>query len=199
MLVVDDAEINRTLLRQIFSDSFEVIEAANGQEALEKLRTRDVSIVLLDLVMPVMDGFEVLAYLRCHDTFVELPVIAMTTQGDHDGQARALEMGASDFVTKPFNLRLVRRRVRNVIAQVENEWRKAVQAAKDQQLIEMHRSIEEDRLTGIYNRETFYQRTAALLQKNETTFDSPGASESICSSCPRQSLYFGFHPAKCIQ
>ena len=56
MLVVDDAEINRTLLRQIFSDSFEVIEAANGQEALEKLRTRDVSIVLLDLVMPVMDG-----------------------------------------------------------------------------------------------------------------------------------------------
>ena len=169
MLVVDDAEINRTLLRQIFSDSFEVIEAANGQEALEKLRTRDVSIVLLDLVMPVMDGFEVLAYLRCHDTFVELPVIAMTTMGDHDGQARALEMGASDFVTKPFNLRLVRRRVRNVIAQVENEWRKAVQAAKDQQLIEMHRSIEEDRLTGIYNRETFYQRTAALLQEHETT------------------------------
>ena len=83
MLVVDDAEINRTLLRQIFSDSFEVIEASNGQEALEKLRTRDVSIVLLDLVMPVMDGFEVLAYLRCHDTFVELPVIAMTTIGDH--------------------------------------------------------------------------------------------------------------------
>lgn len=167
MLVVDDAEINRTILRQIFSDQFEVIEAANGQEALEKLRTQNVVVVLLDLAMPVMDGFEVLAYLRCHDTFVELPVIAMTTQGDHDGQARAIEMGASDFVTKPLNLRLVRRRVRNAIAQVENEWRKAMQTAKDEQLKEMHRSIEEDRLTGIYNRETFYQRTAALLQKNE--------------------------------
>ena len=168
MLIADDVELNRTILRQIFQDQYEVYEAANGQDVLETLGRREVNLLLLDLVMPVMDGYEVLAYLKGHDAFAELPVLAMTARGDSDGQARAIEMGAADFVTKPFHPLIVRRRAHNVLANVENEWRKAMQAAKDQQIREMHRSIEEDSLTGIDNRESFYRKTAALLQKNET-------------------------------
>ena len=167
MLIADDVEINRTILRQIFQDQYEVHEAMNGQDALDKLTQQEVNLLLLDLVMPVMDGYEVLSYLKRHDAYAELPVLAMTQRGDSDGQARAIEMGAADFITKPFHPLIVRRRAHNVLANVENEWRKAMQAAKDHQLQEMHRSIEEDSLTGIDNRETFYRKTAELLQKNE--------------------------------
>ena len=168
MLIADDVEVNRTILRQIFQDQYEVCEAANGQDVLTALAQREVNILLLDLVMPVMDGYEVLAYLHSHDAYAELPVLAMTARGDSDGQARAIEMGAADFITKPFHPRVVRLRAHNVLANVENEWRKAMQAAKDHQIREMHRSIEEDGLTGLDNRESFFRKTAELLQKNET-------------------------------
>ena len=83
-----------------------------------------------------------------------------------------MEMGAADFITKPYNPTIVRCRVKNVMARLENEWRKVEQLAKDRQLVEMHRYIEKDPLTNIYNRETFYRKAAELMQLNaDTAYD----------------------------
>ena len=166
MLVVDDTEINRIMLRQLFQDQFEMVEAVDGRSAIERLVAGKVQLILLDLVMPVMDGFEVLSYLARHDAYSDIPVVALVAAGDDDRAARALAAGAADFVTKPFTPLIVRRRVQNVLAGIENEWRKAVQAARENQIREMHHFIEVDALTGVYNRETFFRKTAQVLEKN---------------------------------
>ena len=166
MLIVDDVEINRVVLTQFFQDEYLIIEAQNGREALDVIEKQPVSVVLMDLVMPVMDGFELLGVLKRDTRYAELPVIVMTAHSDGDSGARAMEMGAADFITKPYNPIIVRCRVKNVMARLENEWRKIEQAAKDRQIIELHRYIEKDSLTGLYNRETFYQRASALIQRD---------------------------------
>ncbi len=166
MLVVDDVEINRVVLTQFFQDEYLIIEAQNGREALDVIEKQPVSIMLMDLVMPVMDGFELLGVLKRDTRYAEFPVIVMTAHSDGDSEARAMEMGAADFITKPYNPIIVRCRVKNVMARLENEWRKIEQAAKDRQIIELHRYIEKDSLTGLYNRETFCQRASALIQKD---------------------------------
>ena len=169
MLIADDAKINRVILRQLFQGEYEILEAADGREAIRRLREVDVKIILLDLAMPEMDGLEVLGYLRSHDAYAETPVVAMVSRDDGDAGAQALEMGARDFVVKPVHPLIVRRRVQNVLAEVENQWRQAMQLAKDHQIREMHRFIEEDSLTGVYNRETFYRKAAELMQQHEET------------------------------
>ena len=166
MLIVDDVEINRVVLTQFFQEEYLIIEAENGQEALNVIEKQPVSIMLMDLVMPVMDGFELLSILKRNQRYAELPVIVMTAHSDGDSEARAMEMGAADFITKPYHPIIVRCRVKNVRARLENEWRKIADAAKDSQIMELHRYIEKDSLTGLYNRETFYERAAALMQKD---------------------------------
>ncbi len=167
MLIVDDVEINRVLLVQFFQQEYVIIEAENGKEALGIMENQPVNIVLLDLVMPEMDGYEALSILKRKERYASIPVIVMTAHNDGDSEARAMEMGAADFVTKPYNPIIVRCRVHNVMARLENEWRKLEQAAKDRQLVEMHRYIETDALTGLFNRETFYKRAASAMQKNQ--------------------------------
>lgn len=166
MLIVDDVEINRVVLSQFFQEEYTIVEAANGQDAMEVLAAQSVSIVLLDLVMPVMDGFEVLAAMKRNDLYAQIPVIVVTARNDGSSEERAMEMGAADFIAKPYNPVIVRCRIKNVMARQENEWRKVAQVAQNEQLVEMHRFIEKDALTGIDNRETFYRKTASLLQKN---------------------------------
>ncbi len=164
MLIVDDVEINRAILMQFFRNDYIIIEAANGKEASDVMEKQPVDIVLLDLVMPVMDGLELLSILKKREKFVDIPVIATTARNEGDSEVRAMEMGAADFITKPYNPTIVRCRVHNVMARLENEWRKLEQAAKDRQILEMRHYIELDSLTGIYNREAFYSKAAALLQ-----------------------------------
>ncbi|WP_073088670.1 putative bifunctional diguanylate cyclase/phosphodiesterase [Selenomonas ruminantium] len=164
MLIVDDVEINRVVLTQFFQDDYEIIEAENGQEALQAIAGNKVSIVLVDLVMPVMDGFQVLSFMKQNDQYAGIPVVVMTANNDGDSEARAMEMGAADFITKPYNPTIVRCRIRNVMAREENEWRRAAQVAQNRQLAEMHQFVERDQLTGIYNREAFYRRASERMQ-----------------------------------
>lgn len=164
MLIVDDVEINRVVLTQFFQEDYEIIEAENGQEALQSIAEHNVSIVLVDLVMPVLDGFQVLAYLKQNDQYAGIPVVVMTANNDGDSEARAMEMGAADFITKPYNPTIVRCRIRNVMAREENEWRREAQVAQTRQLAEMHQFVERDPLTGIYNREAFYRKASDRMQ-----------------------------------
>lgn len=164
MLIVDDVEINRIILSQFFKNQYLILEAVNGQEALEVIEKQAVDIILLDLVMPEMNGFELLSILKKNEKYAEIPVIATTARNEGDNQIKAVEMGAADFITKPYNPTIVRCRVQNVMARMENEWWRFEQTAKDRQIVEMRRYIELDSLTGIYNSAAFFEKAASLLQ-----------------------------------
>ena len=169
MLIVDDVEINRVVLTQFFQEEYQIIEAENGQEAMALIERQPVSIVLVDLVMPIMDGFQMISMMKRNDQFAGIPVVVMTANNDGDSEARAMEMGAADFITKPYNPTIVRCRIRNVMAREEIEWRRVAQVAQNRQLMEMHQYVEKDSLTGIYNREAFYRKAAELMQEHHQT------------------------------
>ena len=166
MLIVDDVNINRTVLAQFFHDDYRIVEAENGKEALAMLEQEAAHIVLVDLMMPVMDGLEFMSVLKNNDQYKGLPVVAMTTNNDLDGQTWAVELGAADFITKPFNPAVVRCRVKNVIGSAENEWRKVTQLASDKQLAEVVSFVDNDSLTGLFNRESFYRKASRLIRDN---------------------------------
>ena len=93
MLIVDDVEINRAILSQFFQNEYEILEASDGQEALDILESRKVDILLLDLMMPVMDGMELLGVLHKNPRFSHVPVIVTTSQDVVRSEVQALETG----------------------------------------------------------------------------------------------------------
>ncbi|MGP1408348.1 putative bifunctional diguanylate cyclase/phosphodiesterase [Selenomonas sp.] len=166
MMIVDDEEMHRAVLAQFFQAEYELLEATNGRDVMALLAEKRVDVILLDLVMPGMDGFALLAALKRDERLAAIPVIVTTAGSERAAEVRAMEMGAADFITKPYHPAIVCCRVKNVMARMENEWRKLEQAARERQILEMRHHIEVDALTGIYNRETFYEKTVELLQQN---------------------------------
>ena len=167
MLIVDDVEINRVILSQFFEGEYTIYEASNGKEALEILEKTPADIMLLDMVMPVMDGFELLEIMQHDEQFRNIPVIVTTSRTDGDTEVKAMQMGVVDFITKPYNPAIVRGWVNNVMDRMKNEHRRIEKAVQDRQLLDIKNTIELDTLTGIYNRDTFYAKAAAFLQANQ--------------------------------
>lgn len=125
VLIVDDAEINRTVLKSILQNEFNVIEADGGQaciDALTKYETR-ISLVLLDIVMPDVNGFDVLKFMKTHHYIDEIPVITITSDESEQTIRRAYEMGASDFVSRSFDAKVVYRRILYAINFYEKQRR----------------------------------------------------------------------------
>lgn len=117
ILVVDDEPRMRRFVRMNLDlEGYEVSEAENGLVALEKVRDQMPDLVLLDVMMPTMDGFETLALLR---EFSNVPVIMLTVKGDEDDRVRGLDLGADDYITKPFSPRELSSRIRAVLRRVE--------------------------------------------------------------------------------
>src|SRR5882672_7954812 len=112
LLIVDDDRQNCTLLAARLQSAGHVIAMAeNGRQALEMLRTQPFDLVLLDLLMPEMDGYQVLEHLQADDNLRHLPVIVLSAVDDMDSMVRCLEMGAADYLSKPFNPVLLQARV----------------------------------------------------------------------------------------
>jgi two-component system KDP operon response regulator KdpE len=119
ILVVDDeARMVRFIRLNLEHDGFQVISAYNGREALEQVRSALPNLVLLDVMMPDLDGFEVLQRIREQST---IPVIMLTAKGEEDDRVRGLELGADDYITKPFSPRELVSRVRAVLRRTETE------------------------------------------------------------------------------
>ena len=116
VLIVDDSPMNRDILSEILSDDFEVLEASNGAECLEILDARgpELSILLLDIVMPDMDGFDVLSRMSAQGWLEDIPVVMISSEDSSQTVRRAYELGASDYISRPFDARIVHRRVSNV-------------------------------------------------------------------------------------
>jgi DNA-binding response OmpR family regulator len=117
ILVVDDeVRMVRFIRLNLEHDGFQVIEAYNGMQALERIRTNLPDLVLLDVMMPDIDGFEVLRTIR---EISQVPVIMLTAKGEEDDRVRGLELGADDYITKPFSPREMVSRVRAVLRRTE--------------------------------------------------------------------------------
>lgn len=154
ILVVDDEEIVKRTLTNVLAGEFEVISACNGKEALELLErnVNKIAVIVLDLIMPVMDGFQFMDEFRLHKEYDNIPVIVATSNEDWHSEKKCLEAGVWDFVMKPYNPVLLRFRIKNAI---------------DKSRMIM---AERDSVTGLYTKLKFYQEVRRLLVdvENET-------------------------------
>ena len=133
ILLVDDSAMNRMMLTEILGDSYHILEAENGRECMEKLQAEagNIALVLLDINMPVMDGFEVLKAMNANHTIEDIPVIMISSEDSDATIRRSYELGASDYVNRPFDARIVYRRVTNTI-KLYAKQRRLVQMVSEQ-------------------------------------------------------------------
>lgn len=117
ILIVDDSELNRALLSEMLKDDFKILEASNGRECLDALEQygMGISLVLLDINMPVMDGFEVLVQMNRNHWIEDIPVVMISSDDTESNIKRAYDMGVSDYIRRPFDAQVVFRRVFNTI------------------------------------------------------------------------------------
>lgn len=117
ILIVDDSEMNRMILSEMLKGEFEILEAENGSACLDMLSRYEmkISLILLDIVMPGMDGFGVLEYMNRNNLIKDIPVIMISGEDSGEVIKRAYEMGVSDYIKRPFDMEVVHRRVLNTI------------------------------------------------------------------------------------
>lgn len=151
VLIVEDNDINREMLSAILEDDFTVIEAENGLVGLQRLEEsyEDLSLVLLDVMMPVCDGLEFLRRKNEDPRFDSVPVIVTTASVGRDDEIKCLELGANDFVAKPYDVEIMMNRINNTVHLRES-------ASIVNQLMW-------DELTGLYSKEFFYRRVDSVF------------------------------------
>jgi DNA-binding response OmpR family regulator len=117
VLLVDDEDQLRRVMRDLLErDGYSVTEARDGVEALDQIDRHAPDIIVLDLSLPGLDGYGVLSHLRSRPATVDIPVVVLTAQGDEDNEVRVFEMGADDFLSKPFRARALSARLQAVLS-----------------------------------------------------------------------------------
>ena len=142
LLIVDDEKHNRSLLTELLRGDYRVILAKNGGQALERAREHQPDLILLDVLMPDMDGYRVIRELKNDDLTRDIPVIFVTALDSAGDEEHGLELGAVDYISKPFNPAIVRARIRNHL-----------QSVRQRRLLEQLAML--DSLTDIPNRRRF--------------------------------------------
>ncbi len=116
ILIVDDEEVNRQILSLVFTEQYEILEAANGKEAIKQIqKNKNICLILLDIVMPVLDGFGVLEYMKEQQLIEKMPVILITSESVKDSEDQAYAYGIADVMHKPFYPDIVKKRAENII------------------------------------------------------------------------------------
>lgn len=158
ILIVEDTQINRIIMKEILDKEYKIIEAENGEIALKILKEKleIISAILLDLEMPVKNGFETLSEIHQNKDFAQIPVIITTGNTDLSSEELALSLGANDYITKPYNAFIIRQRIRNTINLRERSI--AINA------------LQKDKLTNLYNRETFFEKVQAMVSSHEPNY-----------------------------
>lgn len=154
VLMVEDNEINRAALCAILSSQYTVLEAENGAQALsllEKYR-EGISLILLDIVMPVMDGYTFLKHLKADHRLNSIPVIVTTSNNSEADEVAALSNGATDFITKPYRAQVILHRAAGIIRLRETSA--------------LIHQIQYDRVTGVFSKEYFCQQVRDILFRN---------------------------------
>ncbi len=133
ILIADDSEMNRAILSEMLGHEFRILEAENGRECVNMLEQygTGISLILLDIFMPVMDGFEVLAYMTRGHWLDDVPVIMISSEDSEATVRHAYEMGVSDYISRPFDAKVVYRRVYNTI-KLYTKQRRLISLVADQ-------------------------------------------------------------------
>lgn len=152
LLIVDDQPVNIQALYQVFAHDHQVFMATSGVQALQLCRDKQPDLLLLDIQMPGMDGYEVCRQIKADPELAALPVVFVTAHSDAETETRGLDLGAVDFISKPFNPAVVRARVRTHLTL-------KVQSDLLRELVFI------DGLTGVYNRRYFDERLASEFQR----------------------------------
>ncbi|MEG0292585.1 MAG: EAL domain-containing protein [Anaerovoracaceae bacterium] len=179
ILVVEDNSADRNMVCNILQEEYNIIEARNGKEALELLSRfgSSISVIILNLIMPVIDGYEVLSEIKKSDEFSKIPVIVACEQWDEESEIKALELGAIEYIRKPYNANIIKHRIANTIALREKSA--------------LVNSIQRDPLTGLYSKEYFYHCAELILQD-----DPDGEYDIVCCDIERFKLIndlYGVH------
>ena len=122
ILIVDDAQINRMILCELLRDQYQILEAEDGKKALEIMKEdKTIDLVLLDIVMPNMDGYHVLEKMKEQRYLEYLPVIIISSEGDTTSMEKAYELGATDYIRRPFESYIINRRIKNTLMLYEKQ------------------------------------------------------------------------------
>lgn len=164
-LVVDDVEINRMILKDILQEDMEVIEAANGKEAIDMIEAHnaEIAIVLLDQMMPEKNGIEVLEYMHSKHYTEDIPVIMISVDDDDANVAKAFDLGAIDYISRPFSARIFLRRVLTTVSLFH---RKKAIAFEIDKRFESHEKTK-DELTGLNLRNAFYNKVYDKVKNSQ--------------------------------
>lgn len=154
VLIVDDSDINREILSGILKSGYDIIEAKDGDEAIEQITryNTDISLILLDLIMPVTSGFDVLDYMNEQGYIFDIPVITITGDGSGESVRSAYDKGVSDYITRPFDARVVYRRVSNTIKVYSRQKRLIFEVTRQAREREKSRSVIVEILSQIIER-----------------------------------------------
>lgn len=120
LIVDDELDALTALKRALESDNYNVVEATDGLSAIEKVKAENPDVVLLDLMMPEMDGIEACKHLKSDPKYKHIPIIMLTAKGEIDNKIEGIEMGADDYVTKPFNLHELKARIKMVLRRAQD-------------------------------------------------------------------------------
>ncbi|MEA1891961.1 MAG: diguanylate cyclase [Campylobacterota bacterium] len=154
ILIVDDIEANIDILLKLLGDEYDILVALNGDSALEILESEQVDLILLDIMMPQMNGYEVCSILKSKENLKSIPIIFITAKTDEDSIEKAYEVGGSDYITKPF-------KPRELMARIKTQL-KLKDVICHLEFIASH-----DEMTGIYNRRKFFSLSQECFSKNK--------------------------------
>lgn len=162
ILIVDDSRFQRTVIKELFNEHFNLLEASSGGECMRIIQenTSEIDLVLLDLVMPGIDGFEVLRRRQSMQEFLDIPVIVLTTSDSQSIQANAYELGANDFLTKPIDENIALSRIQNLLKS-KRRVRSLIQ-----KYVEFKVKSELDEMTGLFNKTTTINLVTDTLSKH---------------------------------
>ena len=152
ILIVEDDELNREMLFSLLVDKYEIVTAENGKDGLKLLEEhyKELSLILLDIQMPIMNGFEFLKKVQEDVVLTSVPIIVMTTSDETEIELTCLDLGAADYIRKLYNADLIRKRIRNVIRLKESSL--------------TLKAVEQDELTGLYTEQAFFHYVKQIMR-----------------------------------
>ena len=169
LLIADDEEMNRRIIKRFLKETFEVIEAENGSMAWDTLQTTHVDLMLLDIIMPEMDGLQVLKLLKDNQQFAHIGVLVATSTKEKT-ERTALSLGADDIVSKPYDPIVIQKRLENILALKEMNEQKALLQTNDIETYLQKKSVE-------------YLKETELIQKNICKY-----ADMICANSENERL-----------
>lgn len=179
VLIVDDEPLSVEMLGSLLNDEYRIIMAHSGQEALDMISSQVPDLILLDILMPVMDGYEVFRIIKQNPLFRDVPVLFITAMGEAECESEGLMMGAGDYIVKPFNPSLARLRVKNHL-ELKRQRDLLNSRAEELQVLnnELAHEVEERRSVQISN-----EQLISELRKATAEVKTLSGLLPVCASC----------------